>query len=212
MILKIRWLLGINWFKTIRVNIRALGISGALKLPMHVEWGARVSAPRGSVAFECPLRSGIVRFSKRCSLDLCGHIVFRGVANFGPGCAMHVARGAVLVTGDNLVVTSELSLNCLKRIAIGNDVLIAWRCTILDGDFHPIRDASGTILNENRPIDIGNHVWIGNNTLILKGVTIAGGSVVGAGSVVARNLPDERCVYAGSPARKLRENIQWDPF
>jgi len=202
-------MLAINWLKTIRANFSALEFSSAVKLPILLGRGSHAAVPGGSVAFECPVRFGIVRFAKDCSLDLRGRIVFHGRANFGSGCAMHVAKGAQLVVGKNLAVTSEISLNCLKHITFGDDVLIAWRCTILDGDFHPIRDASGAILNENRPINIGDHVWIGNNVLILKGVTIAPGSVVGAGSVVASSLPAPHCIYAGSPARKIRENIQW---
>lgn len=49
---------------------------------------------------------------------------------------------------------------------------------------------------------IGNHVSIGSNATILP-VTICDNVVIGAGAVVTRNI-DEPGIYAGNPAKKLR--------
>lgn len=54
------------------------------------------------------------------------------------------------------------------------------------------------------PIKIGDGCWIGANSTILGGVTIGAGSVVAAGAVVVRDI-EENCVYAGVPARKVKE-------
>jgi len=51
---------------------------------------------------------------------------------------------------------------------------------------------------------IGNNVVIGTNATILP-VTITDNVVIGAGSVVTKNIT-EGGVYAGNPARKIREN------
>ncbi|MGK9369486.1 hypothetical protein ACSSWA_11350 [Melioribacter sp. Ez-97] len=37
-------------------------------------------------------------------------------------------------------------------------------------------------MNEDKPIQIGNHVWIGCWSVLLKGTYIADGCIVGAGS------------------------------
>ena len=50
---------------------------------------------------------------------------------------------------------------------------------------------------------IGNHVSIGTNATILP-VTICDHVVVGAGSVVTRDIT-EPGIYAGNPAKKIRE-------
>ena len=50
---------------------------------------------------------------------------------------------------------------------------------------------------------IGNHVSIGTNATILP-VTIVDRTVIGAGSVVTRDII-EPGIYAGNPARKIRE-------
>ena len=49
---------------------------------------------------------------------------------------------------------------------------------------------------------IGNNVSIGSNATILP-VSICDGVVIGAGSVVVKNI-SEKGVYAGNPAKKLR--------
>ena len=54
------------------------------------------------------------------------------------------------------------------------------------------------------PITIGNDCWFGGNVTILPGVTIHDNVVVGAGSVVTHDL-ESGCIYAGNPAKKIKE-------
>lgn len=58
--------------------------------------------------------------------------------------------------------------------------------------------------NITKPIRVCTGSWIGANSIILSGVTIGENSVVGAGSVVTKDIPP-RTVYAGNPARKIRD-------
>ena len=51
--------------------------------------------------------------------------------------------------------------------------------------------------------NIGNHVTVGSNATILA-VNICNGAVIGAGSVVTKDIT-EKGIYAGNPARKLRD-------
>lgn len=53
------------------------------------------------------------------------------------------------------------------------------------------------------PTKIGNQVSIGSNATILP-VTICDRVVIGAGAVVTKNI-DQPGIYAGNPARKLRD-------
>ena len=53
---------------------------------------------------------------------------------------------------------------------------------------------------------VGSHVLIGANTVILPGAKLFDGVIIGAGSVVLKDqICDEWCIYAGSPAHKIRE-------
>ncbi len=54
-----------------------------------------------------------------------------------------------------------------------------------------------------KPILIGDDVWIGMRTIILPGVEIGSHSIVAAGSVVTKSFP-EYSVVGGVPARRLK--------
>lgn len=103
-----------------------------------------------------------------------------------------------------------------NRIAVGDDVLISWGCTILDHDSHSIvwsrrsTDVLDWAKNQKNwqhvntgEINIQNKVWIGANVTVLKNVTIGEGAIVGAGSVVTKNVP-RWTIVAGNPAKQIR--------
>jgi len=55
----------------------------------------------------------------------------------------------------------------------------------------------------DKPISIGNDVWIGDHVTVIGGVTIGDGCVIGAKSVVREDCVPYG-VYAGNPARLVR--------
>lgn len=57
-----------------------------------------------------------------------------------------------------------------------------------------------------KPIRIGNDVWIGAHTVVMPGVTIGDGAIVGAGSVVTHDVPPYTIV-SGTPARTMRQRF-----
>ncbi|KAA6307584.1 hypothetical protein EZS27_040743, partial [termite gut metagenome] len=113
---------------------------------------------------------------------------------------------------------------CTNGISIGNDVGIAWGCTIADSNFHSIvsserlKDMSnfreefkeGTLgknadwsVIKSAPIVIKDKAWIGFHSIIMKGVTIGEGAIVAAGSVVTKDVPDY-AVVGGNPAKIIK--------
>ena len=54
-----------------------------------------------------------------------------------------------------------------------------------------------------KPVVIGDDVWIGSRTIILPGVNIGRGSIIGAGAVVAKDIPDYS-IAVGNPARVVK--------
>lgn len=112
-----------------------------------------------------------------------------------------------------------------SNISVGNNVTIAWGCTIYDHNSHSLdylerrrdiddelwslRNGQSTYINKNwdsvksSPITICDDAWIGMNCIILKGVTIGEGAVVGAGSVVTKDVP-AWTVVAGNPAKIVK--------
>ena len=144
---------------------------------------------------------------------------------FGEGNRLVIKKGAtiyglrIVIRGKNCHVNigSNFSenINCMivcmgnnKTIEIGKDCMLSENIDIWNTDSHQITDMQGSVLNLNKNIKIGNHVWIGKNASILKGVTIGSNSVVGMYSVVTDDM-ENNSIYVGNPARKVRDNINW---
>ena len=73
---------------------------------------------------------------------------------------------------------------------------------------HKFEDPSVTIVSQghhpSRDIVVDDDVWIGANVTVLRGVHIGRHAVIAAGSVVGSDV-DSYSVYAGMPARKIKD-------
>jgi len=54
-----------------------------------------------------------------------------------------------------------------------------------------------------KPIIIGNNVWIGTRVIILPGVQIGDNTIIGAGAVVTKSFP-ANSIIGGNPAKIIR--------
>lgn len=150
-----------------------------------------------------------IQFKKRCALSISSGSIVEAQLSFE-------CEGSVIKIGQNTFIGGS-HLACAKAITIGNDVLIAWGCTIVDHNSHAVRfslrknDVANWYRGEKdwsmvqrSEVIINDKVWIGFNSIILKGVTIGEGAIVGAGSIVTKNVPPWTIV-AGNPATPIRE-------
>ena len=109
----------------------------------------------------------------------------------------------------------QFGINChinenvyLQSCSLGDNVLLAPGVKILanvhsyDNIALPIALQQGS----KRPVIIGDNVWLGTNVLVLPGVEIGDNVIVGAGSVVTKNL-SSNCIYAGVPAKFIKQRI-----
>ena len=91
-------------------------------------------------------------------------------------------------------------------VYIGNDVMMGPNCTIYTQN-HSYTDISKPMnlqgFSSERPVVIGNDVWIGGHVIILPGVKVGNHSIIGAGSVVTKDVP-EFAVVGGNPAKVLK--------
>lgn len=110
-----------------------------------------------------------------------------------PGCLIRI--------GDD-VGLSGCTITAIKKIMVGNKVLVGSGVIIADNDAHSINPECRRYSKEitSEPVIIKDNVFIGARAMILKGVTVGTGAVVGAGSVVTRDVPDY-AIVAGNPAR-----------
>ena len=132
-------------------------------------------------------------------------LIVKGNFALYQGASIHVAENATLILGKNSFLNTNSTLNCFRRIEIGEYCAISDNVRIHDSDSHILNGEKDRV---SAPVVIRNHVWIGKNVTILKGVTIGDGAVIGAGSVVTKSIPP-RCLAVGNPARVIKENVDW---
>lgn len=95
-------------------------------------------------------------------------------------------------------------------IQIGQHCMFSGDIDINSGDLHPIYDINTKeIINQSKNIIISNNVWLGAHVRIMKGANIASHTVIGNSSLVNKKLEEPYSIYAGIPARKIKDGIDW---
>lgn len=162
---------------------------------------------------ECIILIGKNVTLKRCVIQAGGDGC---LISIGDNCQLSgltiVAKrnNSVVVIGEGTTWESGAALNGhSKVITIGNDCMISNGVMVRTSDGHGIFDATTKeYINKPSDVFIGDHVWLGNSSRVNKGSTIHSGSVIGQGSIVSK-VVDANCIYAGIPAKKIKENIVW---
>ena len=125
------------------------------------------------------------------------------------GDNINIERGATfgrrLAIGNN----SGLGVNCQVQgtVSIGDNVMMGPDVLIYTTN-HEFKDKDIPMQKQGyqpeRPVSIGNDVWIGSRVIILPGVHIGDGCIIGAGAVVTKDVA-AYCVCAGNPAKVVKE-------
>ena len=119
-----------------------------------------------------------------------------------------IEKNAVISTRCSIGNNSGIGENAYIGItvSIGNDVMMGADCLILTRN-HNFDDITIPMrlqgYADEKPVEIGNDVWIGSRVIILGGVHIGDHCIIGAGSVVTHDVNDYE-VVAGNPARVIR--------
>ncbi|MEO8533826.1 MAG: acyltransferase [Flavobacterium sp.] len=206
--------------KTIYFNFKYFPFKEAISFPVLISKNVLFKELNGTIKFECPLKYGLVKIGygkvgifdekfSRAILEISGEIIFKGSANFGQGSKISVAKEAKIIFGNKFTITAESAIVASEKIEFGNNCLLSWDILIMDSDLHTIMDEGGKIINDPEEILVEDNVWIGCRALVLKGARIPSGSVIAANTVVNKNLKSTNSLYAGIPARMIREKISW---
>lgn len=124
------------------------------------------------------------------------------------GKNINIDRGARFTTAVTIGDRSGIGANSrlYGKVTIGNDVMMGPECYIYSYNHNTQRTdvpMNRQGIGEERPVVIGNDVWIGSRVTILPGVRIGDGAIIGASAVVTKDVPDY-AVVGGNPARILK--------
>lgn len=109
---------------------------------------------------------------------------------------------AMLERGESVSFGGGVILQLNASVQIGRGTMIGCGAIIHTATHDPAAHPMWAV-RLDRPVEIGEFVWIGMGALIFPGVRIGDHAIVGAGAVVTRNVPSG-AVVAGNPARLLR--------
>lgn len=207
-----------NPFATFWLNFRSLPLSMAVRFPIFVYGCPNIYSLSGKIIFQCPLKTGMVKFNYSASgapqnmsvqseILNQGTIIFNGGGMIGTGNKLRIGFGAVLELGRGVKITDACNISCLKKIVIGDNSWIVHRSQVMDTNFHFIADFnSGEILPLKKEIFIGKHCWICNSSTIMGGGKLPDYSIVAGGSLVNCDYSgyEKATLFAGTPAKPIK--------
>lgn len=204
--------------KTLRFNLHYFPIKTALKLPIFVSHHTYLRELHGKVIIPTAIQTAMVKIGfgdvghydrkrSRTIWQVSGTVTFGGKASIGHGSKISV-RGN-LTFGADFNMTAESTIVCAKKITFGNDCLLSWDILVMDTDEHPLYDNDGNRTNPDRPIVVGNHVWVGCKCALLKGTQVPDNNVVAAGTMLKSTFTGEHQIIGGNPPAVLRNDVHW---
>lgn len=206
---------------TLYVNFRCLPFKTALKLPIFVGYKTRIDRLSRNITFGCKPTTFMVRIGwggtagretgkkNYLLLNKKASLKFNGRCTMSSGVSLILDLGSLEI-GDNFFCNKNCTFSCNEKITIGDNALFGWNIELLDSDNHKVIHQDRKEIGDRGEIQIGSHVWVASFSHILKNSAIPDGSVVAYRSLVTKWFDGEKLLLAGSPARVIEEQIEWE--
>ncbi len=146
-----------------------------------------------------PVLGGYAKWLRK----ICGKLILKKC-----GKNVNIEKGAVFASAVSLGNNSGIGVGASisGTVEIGDNVMMGPHCTFYSRN-HAFDRLDIPMCEQGfydeKPIIIGNDVWIGGHVIFLPGVQVGNGAIVGAGAVVTKNVP-EYAVVGGNPARVIK--------
>lgn len=222
MINRLRHFFKINWYETLKINLKVFDINDAFRLPIVVYHGYRIklsgkivmnTIPRfGTIVFGMPYE--IFKVKKGSGeANILGTLIVNGKIQFGLDTKLFIKKEGIVELGHINSFASRTEIICFKSIIIKDWVQFGNDCLITDSNFHHIKDTlTQSILPMNKDILIGSYNYIGARTTIKGNTQTPHNCLVGTNSLLNKNylLLGENILIGGIPAKKIKGNITRD--
>ena len=214
-------LLKYSIIKSFITSKKAVGFIKAFKLPILVSRNTKIIL-KGTIKIESEkiffgmVKVGEKRFStipanKRTLLFIeeNSKVFFSANNYFSRGSVIRCGKNAEIAFGRDFWSNVNCIIWSKSLIKFGNGILLGWNVTIRNFDGHKLI-IDEKIINKSIPLYVGNHVWICSHSSIIKGGRIDDNCVVGYGALVTGDLIGENAIFAGNPAKQIKNNIKWE--
>ena len=205
--------------KTLRFNFHYFPLGTALKLPVVVSHRTYLRELHGKVELPEKVERAMVKIGfgdvghydrkrSRSIWQVSGTVSFGGKASIGHGSKLSVRGHLTLGNGFNM--TAESTIVCAQDIRFGNDCLLSWDILVMDTDEHPLYNKENERINPDKPIRVGDHVWIGCKCVLLKGAEVPNDTVLAAGTLLKSGFAGDHQVIGGTPPSILKRDVRWE--
>lgn len=133
-----------------------------------------------------------------------GVLEINGKALIASKSTIQILSDAQLTLG-RMDTNANLTIICSNKIDMGNGVRIGRNVMIYDSSYHITGINKG---KKQKPLIIGNHVWLCSGVVIAKGIKIGDGAICGLNSLITRNVKS-RFLVMGNPAKDIMPNVEW---
>lgn len=134
---------------------------------------------------------------------------FKAGKNFRPSDGVnlyrtHGCKNGKLQIGDNVILSSDVTIDFSGEVVLGNNVTVSEGAYILSHK-HDSKKLSNRSNDSCKPmkVKLKEGCWIGAKAIILPGVTVGEYSIVGAGAVVTKDVAPHTIVV-GNPAKFIK--------
>lgn len=167
------------------------------KLVIHAS-GCRVQLPKGSGTIDAQIHDPNVE------IDLSGVRRFdRILLNSKNGGNVRIGRDSTIETANILADGAD--------VILGQDCMISFNVNLRTSDGHGIYDlTTGDRANYPGDVVLADHVWVGQGAVLSRNTSIGKCCVIGAFSFLSNCVCEPHSIYAGTPARKIRDNVMWE--
>lgn len=200
--------------------LKVLPFSDAIKTPINISHRVKVGSIRkGAIVLNGPIYHNRVFIGHRgfsaiadgeglIHIEPDGMLIINGTASFAQGIRLWIDQNASITVGDHFSCNKNCLFRSFDDITIGKDVLMGWDIELNTSDGHLLQ-VDNVVKTNHGPIIIGNHVWVASHVVFSKNSSVADGSVVAQRSLIATKHEIPNVLLAGTPARKVKDNIEW---